>query len=74
MPVEQGEVLSRLWDLFEECCQGQERAAILTGAAGTGKSGLANTFTEKAIAAGAIYCGAVGSDRKSTRLNSSHRR
>jgi DNA-binding CsgD family transcriptional regulator/tetratricopeptide (TPR) repeat protein len=61
VPVEQGEVLSRLWDLFEECCQGQERAAILTGAAGTGKSGLANTFTEKAIAAGAIYCGAVGS-------------
>jgi DNA-binding CsgD family transcriptional regulator len=61
MPVEQGEVLSCLWDLFEECCQGQERVAILTGAAGTGKSRMANTFTEKAIAAGAIYCGAVGS-------------
>jgi DNA-binding CsgD family transcriptional regulator/tetratricopeptide (TPR) repeat protein len=61
VPVEQGEVLSRLWDLFEECCQGQERVAILSGAAGTGKSGLANTFTEKAIAAGVIYCGAVGS-------------
>ena len=61
VPVEQGEVLGRLWNLFEESCQGQERVAILTGAAGTGKSGLANTFTEKAIAAGVIYCGAVGS-------------
>lgn len=59
--MEQGEALSLLWNLFTECRQGQERVAVLTAAAGAGKTELANAFAEKAIAAGARYCGAVAS-------------
>jgi DNA-binding CsgD family transcriptional regulator len=58
---ERENLLTGLLELFEECGKGQERVAVVTGVAGSGKTWLIRTFVEKAIAGGAIWCAATAS-------------
>lgn len=47
---ERGDTLSGLSDPFAECREGQERIAILTGAAGMGKTEITRIFASQAVA------------------------
>jgi DNA-binding CsgD family transcriptional regulator len=58
---ERDKTLSHLSALYAECRQGQERIVIITGTVGIGKTEIARTFAEEAVAAGAIYCTAIAS-------------
>lgn len=58
---ERAELLSCLLSLFTECCRGHERVAVISGAAGTGKTEIAHALAQQAIASDAVYCEAVAS-------------
>ncbi|MBV9449631.1 MAG: AAA family ATPase [Streptosporangiaceae bacterium] len=58
---ERTEALSCLSRLFTECSNGEERVAIITGAAGTGKTEIMHALSRKAIASNAVYCEATAS-------------
>jgi DNA-binding CsgD family transcriptional regulator len=63
---ERGEVLSCLSALYAECREGQERVAVITGAAGTGKTEVTRAFARDAVAGGAVYCDAIASSVERT--------
>ncbi|WP_239342069.1 AAA family ATPase [Frankia sp. CiP3] len=58
---ERDKPLSDLAALYDECRRGQERIALISGAAGTGKTEIIRTFTEDALVADAIHCVAIAS-------------
>ena len=58
---ERTEALSCLSGLLAECRNGQERVALITGAAGTGKTEIIRTLSAEAMTSNVIRCEAVAS-------------